>query len=122
MLYNYIVYSTGKIVLGIACVAAISLASTACTAKPGPPILSGWKDIAIADGRALGLNDPHVTNEEKQIKMTTDKGCLVYLSRVAPLTAIEVTLVTVDAHGVPIRFSALPPREEFDKKLQDSGC
>ena len=138
MIYSSNVYSTGKFAIGIACVAAISLSSVACTANPPPPILEPWEDTVKNKGHEAGLDDiQHLT--EMQMKelgqlsseaatkeelrvMYSDKGCVVYFAQSTDLNNNPTTLITVKTHALPLTYSAWPERDSFKQDLESHGC
>lgn len=138
MFYNVSVYSTGKIAIGVACVAAISLSSIACTANPAPPILEPWEDTVKHKGIEAGLDDIQqltkrqleelsqlsseaATKEELRV-MYSDKGCVAYFARSTDLSNNPVTLITVKTHGLPLTYSAWPEGDSFMQDLKSHGC
>lgn len=70
----------------------------------------------------LGLSDPHNTNEDRVIKMTSDGGCVVLLARRPIINPTDVTQVTILSPKGEVPFDKPLERNEFERTLHETGC
>lgn len=88
-------------------------------ADPPPPQTPNWKEDLTYQGRTLGFEDPHVTDETQQLKMFR-AGCTLYLTQQSDGTQVATLLNTRTDMGE--RFATVPSRKEIETALMRLDC